>query len=266
IRGKVPDPGGDRYYITTITPIRDEAGTVITCICSSKEITDRKRAEDALRQANRHLGLLTDVTRHDLSNQVSALKGWLELTKVMLNNPEKIREFIAGKEIAIAGIERQIAFMNAYRGLGTDEPTWQDLEATIHRARELLPAEGIRFVTDIGGIEVYADPLFDRVFSNLLDNSLRHGEHVTEIRVSSHRTGGELTIVWEDNGTGISPDEKARVFDRGFGRNTGFGMFLAKEILSLTGIGIRETGVAGKGARFEIVVPAGAYREKQSQH
>ncbi|HEX3002276.1 MAG TPA: PAS domain S-box protein [Methanoregula sp.] len=265
IEVRVPHPGGDRYYITTITPIRDKSGTVITCICSSKEITDRKRAEDALRQANRHLGLLTDVTRHDLTNQVSALKGWLELTKAMLNDPQKIRTFIAKKEIAIAAIERQIAFMNAYQGLGTGEPSWQDLEAVLLQARELLPAEGIRFVTAIGSIEVYSDPLFDRVFSNLLDNTLRHGEHVTEIRVSSHHAGGELTIVWEDNGTGISPDEKERIFDRGFGRNTGFGMFLAKEILSLTGIAIRETGVAGKGARFEILVPAGAYREKIPQ-
>ena len=262
IEVRVPHPGGDRYYITTITPIRDETGSVITCICSSKEITDRKRAEDALRQANRHLGLLTDVTRHDLTNQVSALKGWLELTKAMLNDPQKIREFIAKKEIAIAAIERQIAFMNAYQDLGTNEPSWQDMEAVVLQARALLPAEGIRFVTDIGGTEVYADPLFDRVFSNLLDNCLRHGEHVTEIRVSSHRTGGGLTIVWEDNGVGIPPGEKERIFDRGFGRNTGFGMFLAKEILSLTGMGIRETGEAGKGARFEIVVPAGAYREK----
>lgn len=266
IEVRVPHPGGDRYYITTITPIRDEAGTVITCICSSKEITDRKRAEDALRQANRHLGLLTDVTRHDLSNQVSALKGWLELTKAMLNDPQKIREFIAKKEIAIAAIERQIAFMNAYQGLGTNEPSWQDLETVLLQARALLPAEGIRFVTNIGGIEVYSDPLFDRVFSNLLDNCLRHGEHVTEIRVSSHRAGGGLTIAWEDNGIGIPPGEKERIFDRGFGRNSGFGMFLAKDILSLTGIGIRETGVAGKGARFEIVVPAGAYREKTPQH
>jgi len=266
IEVRVPNPEGDRYYITTITPILNEAGTVITCICSSKEITDRKRAEDALRQANRHLGLLTDVTRHDLSNQVSALKGWLELTKAMLNDPQKIREFIAKKETAIAAIERQIAFMNEYQSLATNEPSWQDLEAVLLQARALLPAEGIRFVTGIGGIEVYADPLFDRVFSNLLDNSLRHGEHVTEIRVSSHRTDGELTIIWEDNGAGIPTGEKDRIFDRRFGRNTGFGMFLAKEILSLTGITIRETGQEGKGARFEIVVPAGAYREKPPQH
>lgn len=265
IEVRVPHPGGDRYYITTITPIRDDTGTVITCICSSKEITDRKRAEDALRQANRHLGLLTDVTRHDLSNQVSALKGWLELTKAMLNDPKKIREFIAKKETAIAAIERQIAFMNEYQSLATNEPAWQDLEAVLLQARALLPAEGIRFVTGIGGIEVYADPLFDRVFSNLLDNSLRHGEHVTEIRVSSDRTDGNLTIVWADNGAGIPAGEKERIFDRRFGRNTGFGMFLAKEILSLTGIVIRETGEEGKGARFEIVVPAGAYREKAQQ-
>jgi signal transduction histidine kinase len=50
------------------------------------------------------------------------------------------------------------------------------------------------------------------------------------------------------------------IFERCFGKNTGMGLYLSREILAITGITIRETGEPGKGARFEIVVPKGAYR------
>jgi len=260
IEVRVPRPDGDRYYITTITPIKDTSGSVITCICSSKDITERKRAEDALRRANHHLSLLTDITRHDILNQVSALRGYLDLTRNMLGDPARIEEYIAKKEQAAAAIERQVAFMNEYQDLGMGEPAWQDVETAVDYTRALLPSDGAGIVTGLAGTEVYADPLFVKVFTNLLDNSLRHGRHVTEIRVTTRYDDDSLVIVWEDNGIGIPADEKERIFERGFGKHTGFGMFLIREILSLTGITIAETGVPGKGARFEMVVPAGAWR------
>jgi signal transduction histidine kinase len=66
-------------------------------------------------------------------------------------------------------------------------------------------------------------------------------------------------VVWEDNGIGVAADKKERIFERGFGKNTGLGLFLAREILDITGIKIRETGEPGKGARFEMKVPHGAF-------
>jgi len=109
-------------------------------------------------------------------------------------------------------------------------------------------------------LEVFADPLIVKVFFNLLDNSIRHGQRVTEIRVASHQSGDNLVVVWEDNGVGIAMEDKELIFGRGFGKNTGLGMFLVREILSLTGITIRETGTPLEGARFEITVPRGTYR------
>jgi signal transduction histidine kinase len=66
--------------------------------------------------------------------------------------------------------------------------------------------------------------------------------------------------VCEDDGNGILAEEKEMIFERGYGKNTGMGLFLAREILDITGITIRETGEPGKGARFEMTVPEGAYR------
>ncbi len=59
---------------------------------------------------------------------------------------------------------------------------------------------------------------------------------------------------------GITVEDKKRLFTRGFGKNTGLGLFLSREILAITGITITENGTPGKGARFEITVPKGMYR------
>ena len=72
--------------------------------------------------------------------------------------------------------------------------------------------------------------------------------------------GGSARIIWEDNGVGVPIDQKQRIFNRGFGSHTGLGLFLVKEVLSITGATIRETGEPGKGARFEIAVPEGKAR------
>jgi len=98
------------------------------------------------------------------------------------------------------------------------------------------------------------------VIYNLFDNALRHGEKVSEIRVSLHETDTGAVLIIEDNGVGIAAEEKTRIFERGYGKNTGWGLFLIEEILAITGLSIVENGVPGKGARFEINIPPGKYR------
>jgi signal transduction histidine kinase len=102
--------------------------------------------------------------------------------------------------------------------------------------------------------------MLPKVFFNLLDNSVKHGEQVTCITISQEPRDDGMVIVWEDNGVGVVTSEKTRIFERGVGKNTGLGLFLIREILSITGITITETGEPGEGARFEMLVPEGAYR------
>jgi signal transduction histidine kinase len=83
---------------------------------------------------------------------------------------------------------------------------------------------------------------------------------VTEILLSLEKTDDVLTILYEDNGVGITPEFKEKIFIRGFGKHTGLGLFLIREILSITGITIAETGEYGKGVRFAIRVPNDRYR------
>ncbi|MDD3406998.1 MAG: HAMP domain-containing sensor histidine kinase [Methanomicrobium sp.] len=102
--------------------------------------------------------------------------------------------------------------------------------------------------------------MLEKVFANLMDNTLMHGGSATEVHTECIISGDELKIIWQDNGTGVSDFEKELIFKRGYGKNTGFGLFLTKEILSITGMSIKETGVFGNGARFEITFPAGGWK------
>jgi signal transduction histidine kinase len=88
---------------------------------------------------------------------------------------------------------------------------------------------------------------------------VKHGGGATTVTAGCKQAGDGLVITFADNGVGIPDDQKQKIFEKGYGRNTGFGLFLAREILAITGISIRETGTHGNGARFEITVPKGAY-------
>ena len=136
-----------------------------------------------------------------------------------------------------------------------------ECRSCIISAKGALPVGAVTIETPPADLEVFADPLFEKVFYNLLDNSLRYGGgEMKVIRVQSQKEDGELILSYEDDGVGISPDEHVHLFERGFGKHSGFGLFLSKEILSITGITIEETGTPGKGVRFVMHIPAGMCR------
>jgi signal transduction histidine kinase len=90
---------------------------------------------------------------------------------------------------------------------------------------------------------------------------VKHGDHVTLIRVWHKVTPNGVTIVFEDDGVGIPQERKEQIFLRSEGTRVSRGsLIVVQEILSITGITITETGEPGKGARFEMVVPEGMWR------
>ncbi|HNX17527.1 MAG TPA: LytS/YhcK type 5TM receptor domain-containing protein [Methanoregula sp.] len=226
-----------------------------------QDITERKRAEDALAVVNKKLDLLNSITRHDILNQLSVLSGYLEYSKNIASNPEKIQEFIA-KEIKAANtIRHQILFTKDYQGMGVKTPVWQYVSMYVIQAKGALNPGNTGILIDRTDLEIYADPLFDKVFYNLIDNALRYGgAGIKTIRVYSRENQNGLSLFCEDDGAGITEEDKKKLFTKGFGKNTGLGLFLTREILAITGITITENGTPGKGARFELTVPKGAFR------
>jgi signal transduction histidine kinase len=67
-------------------------------------------------------------------------------------------------------------------------------------------------------------------------------------------------LVCEDDGIGVPVENKTRIFERVVGGPGTFGMFFVREFLNIAGMKIAETGIPGKGARFEITIPTGMFR------
>jgi PAS domain S-box-containing protein len=260
IEGDLPLPKGAIWHDTLLVPIRDSQGTISRVMGISRDITKRKRAEEALSNVNKKLNLLSTITRHDILNQLTALATYLELSRDYAEN-DTLRDFIAKEQQIAAIIDREINFTRDYQELGESVPVWHNVAATIAAASRPHITGKVKIVTSLSAIEIFADPLLEKVFFNLIDNALRYGgPGISEIRFSSRRAGAALVIICEDDGAGIRPEEKEQIFEQGFGNHTGLGLFLSREILGITNITIAETGTFGEGARFEITVPEGMYR------
>jgi PAS domain S-box-containing protein len=246
---------------------RDETGLPLRMAGITQDITEIRQYQEALKEANRKLNLLSSVTRHDILNQITGLSGYTHLLSEILPEEPAMRKYIDRVMELTETIRRQVVFTRDYQDMGVKAPEWQSVEDIVRWAAETAPVEIAkkRFKLDIstGPVEVFADPMLEKVFFNLLENAIRHGEGVSEIRVSfiEKEDEDEGVIVVEDDGSGIPEEMKARIFDQAFGRHTGYGLFLSREILGITGMTITETGEVGKGARFEITVPKENYRK-----
>ncbi|HWS22500.1 MAG TPA: PAS domain S-box protein, partial [Methanoregula sp.] len=214
------------------------------------------RAEETLKEANRKLTLLSSITRHDILNKVSVLLGNLEHAKTVSQDPA-MAGYIAKLESAAMAIKEQIEFTRVYQDLGSHEPQWHKLDQVIFR---LQVPPSLTLHKNLPHVEIFADPIFNKIFYNFLDNAIRHGQKVSSITVSTREGPQGLVISWEDDGIGIPAHEKEKIFSKEYGKHTGLGLFLAAEICSVTGIILQETGEPGKGARFEMLVPPGSYR------
>ncbi|MFA4876426.1 MAG: PAS domain S-box protein [Methanoregula sp.] len=253
--------GRIRNILVLYAVVRGYEETLAKVFTSIIDITERRQAENALVEANRKLNLLNAITRHDILNQLLVLKGYLEISKSSKGDPERLADCIAKEENAANAIEAQIRFTRTYQDIGITAPVWQNVQAGFLRASAGLPIHNVKVDIDRADIEVLADPLFGKVFYNLIDNALRYGgERMTTISVRSRWSGHDLTISCEDDGVGIAQEYRPRLFERGFGKHTGLGLYLSREILAITRMTITENGEPGCGARFEISVPEGGWR------
>jgi PAS domain S-box-containing protein len=256
-----PD-GDERWLQWSVRSVDDpEAGPEFQAV--GTDITIKKLTEMSLAQANKKLNLLCSVTRHDIVNQVTVCFGFLELLKRSVKDESALERV----EIAIKSlrsIKNHVDFVTAYQNVGSVRPKWLKADECFRRAFDNIGNPDIRFNLEVGALEIFADPMLERVFYNLLDNSIRHGGHVTRVDISCEVQDHWLLVYYADDGVGISTIEKEQLFELGRSQNAGHGLFLTKEILGMTGLAIYETGTPGKGVRFKILVPPNCYRFARS--
>lgn len=232
------------------------------------DVTDRmlvseklKKSESSYREINRKLNLLSSITRHDIRSQLMGLEGNLAMLQSKHGEPE-YDGHLRKVEFAAKRISAMINFSKEYEDIGVNAPIWQNVHELVKRTSKNVQLGKTSLMNDIPtGTEVFADPMILKVFQNLMDNAIRHGGNITKICFSLEEKNGEHALVCEDDGVGISPEMRGKLFTKGAGKEHGFGLFLSREILAITGITIEEEGERGKGAKFVLSIPANGIRE-----
>lgn len=227
------------------------------------ELILREKAELSLAKANKRLTQLSQITRHDILNQITALDGYLEEIPDTADK-QVVDEYAARAHSILEKITMLLRFTYYYENIGHDEPVWQNIGDLLRKNQHEFVSQ-ITIIHDVDDVEILATPLMSKVIYNLIDNTIRHGTTASIIRIFFEERGETGCLVYQDNGKGISAIYKERVFERGFGKGTGLGMAFIREVLESDDMRINERGVEGHGVSFEITIPNDHYRIIQNK-
>ncbi len=258
----IHDPESDiptMYLRGRYSPLKDVDGEINGVVCVVIDITDLLTAQKTIASINTKLNLLSSITRHDILNSLTAVLGFLTIAEEE-TDPNLLKTYIRKSNQTARIIQEQIEFTRDYQDLGVHDPTWQYAKDVFSIATKSLKFGDILVETSLNELQIYADPLLERVIYNLVDNALRYGDTIRQISSFWYEDHNHAVWVISDDGVGIAEDMKEKIFAKGVGHNTGLGLFLARDILDITGISISETGKEGEGARFEIVIPHGFWK------
>jgi signal transduction histidine kinase len=229
------------------------------------DITERKKAEKQLKKEsakmeimNEKLNVVGRLTRHDVGNKLMVMKSNIYLLKKQIGGNSKLTKYLECIDSAIDKSGEMFEFNRFYEEIGVEIPSEIDVGQSFNQALELLPnLNTIKMVNNCQGLRVTADSLLKQFFYNFLDNSLKHGEKVTKIRLYFTKEQDGVKLFYEDNGVGVPEANKQKLFQKGFttGKSTGLGLFLIKKIVEVYDWIITEEGEPGKGAKFVMNIP-----------
>lgn len=227
--------------------------------CLGRDLSERTRMEHALQESNKKLHVFTSIARHDIQNKITVLLGYLGRTRKAVSDPRLI-EYLERLEQAAKAIRIEINLTRDFKDLGANPPEWQNVRSVVGLAARSYTGSPLEIVTDLPDVEIYADAQFNHVFDRLLEFASGDGETPFMVRIHTVRGDGTLRVIVEDNGPGIPREEKEHLFDLKGDDSGRRGLFIAREILSITGISLEETGEPGTGSRFEIGIPETDFR------
>ena len=260
----------------TISPIRDASGRIIGASKVGRDITDRKRAEAMLREADKRKDQFIALLAHELRNPLAPLRNGLQVMRVAPGDPHAVAQARDVMErqlghmvrliddlLDISRISQSKMELRRSRLLLADvvssavETASPAIEAGRHKLAVSLPAQSVHLDGDLTRLA--------QVFSNLLMNSAKYTESGGQIWLAAELQGDTVTVTVRDTGIGIPTEALPRIFDmfsqvdRSVERETGglgIGLALVKGLVEMHGgvVSVASEG-QGKGSTFSVTLP-----------
>lgn len=275
----IPSPGGPRTYVTTKFPVRDAAGRICALGGISTEITEQKRTEEALAEANRELTRsnaeleqFASIVSHDLRSPLISLAGDVHLLgrEAHKLSPEA-REALDYIKQSVQQMDRLITRLLEYSRVGN-----RGLNMAACKLEDVLydVTQKLRAVIEGAHAQVTHDPLpvvygdevlLAELFQNLLENAIKYcGDKPPCIHVSAQFQAGRWMVSVRDEGIGIAPQDLDRIFlvhERLHGEESeyaglGVGLATCKKIVEKHGGRIWAESRPGAGSNFRFSLPA----------
>lgn len=282
--------GDYRWFLSRAVPLRDDSGQVTRWFGTNTDITDQRRAEDALREADQRKDEFIAMLAHELRNPLAPVRSAVQmLQKSSSSEPAQLAR---ARDI----INRQVAHMSRLiddlldvsriaRGKLELQKEVCDFAViareTAEDYRASLEAAGLslKVTSTTGPLWVECDPVrIAQMIGNYLQNAGRFTESggKIEVRLEEDSLRQAARIVVEDNGSGIDPALLAHLFDafrqadQGLARSKGglgLGLALTKGLAQLHGGQVTaESAGAGKGAIFTLSLPLTQRRHEQASN
>jgi signal transduction histidine kinase/DNA-binding response OmpR family regulator len=276
--------GGYRWHLGRAVPVRDESGRVVRWFGTCTDIDDQKRAEEALRDADRRKDEFLAMLAHELRNPLAPIRNGLHILgmpQVELPTAERVRSIM---EQQVRNLTRLVDDLldvaRITRGKIQLRKETTDLGAVVAQAvetvRPLLELQKHRLSVSVPAEAVYleADPTrLEQVLTNLLNNAAKYTEPGGHIRLTVAREGSEVVVRVRDNGVGI-PDallphifdmftQADRTLDRSQG-GLGIGLTLVRRLAEMHGgTVLAHSDGPGQGSEFMVRLPAPPPRQPE---
>ncbi|HYV48900.1 MAG TPA: ATP-binding protein [Myxococcaceae bacterium] len=272
-------PGGAPAEVqVSATPLSGAGGGVIGCVVTLVDVTQSRRAEEALRQAVTLRDQFLSVAAHELRTPITALSLQLEgLERLLVKEAggderalKKARSAIRQVDrlgMLVEGLLNVSRIVSGHFELQLEQfDLGEVVKEMLDRMSDLAARSGceLRLSPDSSAVGTWDRSRLEQVVTNLVTNAIKYGAG-RPIDVSVEQAEGSVELRVRDRGIGISPADQQRIFDR-FERaapashygGLGLGLYISREIALAHGGSIQVTSEPGQGATFRVRLPLAA--------
>lgn len=248
-------------YDVRATELNDQAGVRTAMLLILRDVTEDTQMRESLKRVNTRINIMSMVTRHATLDQVGIIRGYSEILSGSHQTEANVHRYAERIKEAVKYIEHQFNFTMEYQSLGSSERQWQWAQYVLAKAKTTGVSEGLKVESDLGSLTVLADPLLEKVFTILLDNTRQHAKGAKNVKIDYRIDDGACIITYQDDGPGIPLIRKENIFVKRDAGSDSLGLFIARQIMEMSEGDIREVGGEGEGARFELIFPEGQWNE-----